>query len=42
MSVGGGFDGDIGRGVTISGAVSDIGWEGTLGGAVGSIGVGEL
>ena len=30
MSVGDGFDGDIGRGVTVGGAVSDIGWGGTL------------
>jgi hypothetical protein len=38
MSVGGGFDGDIGRGVTVGGAVSDIEWGGTLCGAV----VGDL
>jgi hypothetical protein len=29
MSVGGGFDGDIGRGVTVGGAVSDIEWGAT-------------
>jgi hypothetical protein len=38
MSVGGGFDGDIGWGVTVGGAVSDIEWGGTLCGAV----VGDL